>query len=291
MSSQIFSQCNIIKKASMYYCKSDYQNTLFTLNKLKEKYPYFSENLSFIYSIGHLNYLLGNYDNSIIELEKLIKTNVIQDENYKPKFVCREIKSDSNLTCSNIISDGYDIEYLKEISCNELAEIYIKKEKYEDALKYLLLANSKYFTGTFCGNGDYGKKLTNSFLISEMFEKTNRPFDALKVLVPYTFSCLSLSENNTKAFEKCEKLISSSSKAIELKLEIDNAINNITFKTRKSGTLEYFAYFIKINNESFEIYYPYTEKWKGNKEYTIDDIKNLFFNDKFYQLLKNENRN
>lgn len=286
-----WAQCEIIEKASIYYCRKDYPNTLITLNQLKDKYPYFTENPTFIQAIGHLNFLIGNYDIAISELEKFIKIEEVEDINqeYKSKFECNlNFKPDSSFYCHILVRDENEFEYLKESSCNELTLMLKEKERFEDALKYIKLAGLKYSTGTGCGNGDYSNQLRNALLTSEIYEKLKLPNEAIRVLVRFSFTCtsgLNLGYPN-EAYIHCKSIINSSSLDVkELKNEIDSAINHITCKTSKLGPHEFIKYFIKFDGHSIEIEYPYFETLSNKKVYTLDDIKQIIFNDDFYHLL------
>lgn len=146
-SSNVFgqlSQCDILKNASISFCNNDYETSLYYLLDFRQKFAEHALIDEVNQQIGHLYYLKTDFEIAKQEL------NVFTDTTFKARnkdeydaLECPTNYDSSAFQCMRIVFPELYVN-LQHYSCIDLYDIYKKEKQYDKALKYLILADSKY---------------------------------------------------------------------------------------------------------------------------------------------------
>lgn len=232
---------------------------------LIEKYPESSLIYRAMNNASLVSSELEKYDEAIIYCKKVLKSKAKDDE--------------KGGIGKGIMADPYAL--YKNRACKNLAEIYIKKEDFKEALKYIKLI-TKYPYQHFCGNAYATDEIYIATLKTKSYNGLGKFQKALSYSLPHIF-------NNGLA---------SNSEIVELTVKIlkeNYNMDNVVLDFEMAG-LNYFKETVKRNkNEWEECYIDFLDQKIMlpfySLEYTDDKnkaVKEGIEESYFYELLKRE---
>lgn len=243
-----------------FYTAQDYhkalQNFMYIVNNhpRNELYP------RAFYNTGELYYLQQNYDKAIEVFQAIIESDFNEKE----------------ASGGGIMDDPYT--NYRHRACVFASTIYFEKEDYEQALYYLELGDTTYPYLHFCGNEYAANDVHTALRFAEIYEKLNKPDEAIAKLLPEVFVTLA---NNSKIIAELSRLLKDKK---GLKQELDKALNAMYTKTEVTERHTYIRYYFTFLGA--EIYVPGSTSYKEENE--VFDKKNGIKEIKqteFYQMI------
>jgi hypothetical protein len=205
------------------------------------------------------------------------------------KYFKKMINSKANDKEKGGVGDGLMQEpyaLYKNRACINLAKIYIKDNKYSEAIKYLDLTK-KYPYQHFCGNEYAWNDIRMAILYTNCYLGLNDNDKALNTSLSEVFYT-GLADNN-EIFDLVCKIIKNNFSIDEIKNELELALNSITIKHKKRydiGIIKLFGKKLELISGGF-----YYGNYKGisNDEFDklpeIEQYKHIFKTSKIYEHL------
>lgn len=212
------------------------------------------------YNVGYIHFIQKKYDKAIPIFKKILESNFNEKENLG----------------GGIMADPYT-NYRHRAS-EILSEIYYAKKKYDTALHYFALSDTRYPYLHFCGNEYASNDVHTSLRYADIYQKLNQPKKAIEKLLPTVFITLA---DNSKVVEELEKLLADKK---ALKQELDNSLSKIYSKKIDREDYSYTKYYFKFLNAEIVVPNSYEdEKDKFDEDKAIKDIKQT----DFYKMIEN----
>jgi len=186
-------------------------------------------------------YIDNKYDSAVVYYKQVIE---LTDENrttyyYRQLGDCFIKLNDYKKAKESYLKCITDTSNNRVFSSNRdcyqgLIDIYIEEKNYNEALKYLRLADSKYPHIGICSNGELEQDLRLNYKYSQCFKELDQIDSAIAYLTPYVFvepenllmDSLEYMKINTHYID----LLNQRYNEIEIKKEISSAIENIYYK-------------------------------------------------------------
>lgn len=273
-------KCDLLKSASIAFCKLDYKTTLDTLIKFRHDFPKHALIEEVNQQIAHLYFLTNDLDKAKVELEGIINgKNTGQHNNEYDALECKTNYDSENFDCMRIVFPEPYI-HLQHWAALDLYEIYLKENNFDKALFYLKAADNKYIFNYWCGNGNMQKSIEMALLYGQLYKKMNLPDSALKELLPYSFEnyLADYSQTTNLAISILKKHF----KINEIREQFDKAIENVeTEQIKRKNGETYIKYSIQFMGNKIYLAYPDWTK----KEFSKLDMQTQLKSSLFYKQL------
>ena len=275
------SQCDLLKSASISFCKSEYKSTLDTLIKFRHDFPKHALIEEVNQQIAHLYLLTNDLNKAKVELEEIINgKSTGQDNNEYDASECKTYYGSTNFNCMRIVFPEPYI-HLQHWAALDLYEIYLKENNFDKALLYLQAADNKYTFNYGCGNGDMQKSIEIALLYGQLYENMNLPDSALKKLLPYSFETYLTDYSQTT--EMAISILKRHFKINEIREQFDKAIENVaTEQIKRTNGETYIEYSIQFMGNKIYLAYPDWTK----KEFSKLDMQQQLKTSLFYKQLE-----
>ena len=168
---------------------------------------------------------------------------------------------------------GSQYALYKHFSCEQLADIYIQKQEFKEAEKYVRMFDRKYPYEHFCGNELTAYQIFKAQSYAKVYEGQGKLDEAINQLVPHIFYT-GLADND-ELIKDLIKLLDKRYSREEIKIELRKSISTLNIKDSKkrgeTGTVELFKFRLDVNeNGLFSFSNPDFEantKLEGREKY------------------------
>lgn len=119
--------------------------------------------------------------------------------------------------------------------CHGLADVYMKENNFNDALKYLRLAEQKFPHHKICNAGEFERKIWLRYKFAKCFDGINQIDSAISYLTPYMFAKPENLSWDSSTYlgiiNYYYSLLLKNYSVVELKSQMDCALQNTFYKT------------------------------------------------------------
>lgn len=267
----------LMKKASIAYCKADYKTSLSALLEFRQKFHNHFLRAEVNQEIGHLYYLTSNFSAAKIELTKILEIKYVEpsDKIFK-KFKCPTNYDSADFECMRLLFPNNNIHHF---ACIDLFEIYKQEHQLDSAFYFLNLANSKFSYDTRCGN-DYDCHL---HLMASRYKEfyllkgdTTSCIKALIKIIP-AIGCVS-----PGLIDSLITLIRKKYSPEQICIEENKAINSICKQEKTTQYDKYTWFEMTLFGQTININYL-AKYWKIEDTDTLKDKMHTFY---FFTLAK-----
>ena len=223
-----------IKYETLYNKKEDILDIAFEqFEKIIENYPNSKLYHKSLYNLAKISSQLDYEKDEIKYLQMLLNSNANDKEN-----------SGRNGIMANPFAN------FKNEASSRLAEIYIDKGNFEEALDYKLI-NEKHPFQHFCGNAYAEDEIYNAQQYAKIYIGLGKNEKVLDYLLPHIINN-GLASNSELVDLTIHFLKDNYSKS-ELEMDFEMSIKNIYSKVEKNGDDEWANYYIKYFDTEIEI--------------------------------------
>lgn len=207
--------------------------------------------------------------------------------NYEEKAI--EYYKTIMTTKDNKKSDVEDVfmagsSFYKNSACKSLAEIYIKKGKYTEAIKYIDLVK-KYPYQTFCGNDYAADDIYMATLYTQSYMGLKDVKNALKYALPHIFFN-GLAENN-EIVELTVQLLKEHYDIKQIEAEFSAACKAYFSEQKKHKKQEWTTYYISFLDTKIPLSFYELDVYELDSSGDLNEImKEHFKNSYFTELIK-----
>jgi hypothetical protein len=191
------------------------------------------------YNMGYMYLEIGDEVNSIMIFEEILNSKFNDEEDFGG------------------LMEQYAL--YKHRSAKNLAEIYLNRKDYANAIKYIRLFDKKYKYKHFCGNELSANKIFTSYSYARYFNGVGENEKALKVLIPHLF--YNGLANNDYLVELLEQVLEESYSKEELTHQIEASKQSLMIDRKGRAFIDFCGYRIRVYAESlFSLGNPDFEK-------------------------------
>lgn len=234
-------ECELYK-ASITYCRQDYQQALRELIEFRQSFPKHPMIEEVNQQIGHLYFLTKDFTSAKQTLNKVIvgKPNYERDPDYTPEKCA---SWDTTHFCHRNIVYPEPYVHLQHLASLDLAAIYKVENKSDSALIYLGLADTVFFYNYGCVNGNDMKAIELSLLYKDLYLKQNNIKAAVKELTRVIFT---YEQGYQEVSQSLKELLPKIYTQEQLHNEIEQAINNLEKKSDEAHGKQFSWFQLKL---------------------------------------------
>lgn len=223
------------------------------------------------YNIGISYYLLKKYDSAKVIFQSILRSNFNEED----------------ASGNGIMDDPYT--NYKHRSTFLLHAIFKKRQQYDSALYYLVMADTAYPYLHFCGNEFAENTIFFALCYGDLYNKMGKHKKAERSLLKVAFS--NHLASNEQAIDSLKELMSKYEDKEELKQQLDYAINNYAIDTSyydsgKDTSYTYYVTFMKTKIDIEYGRYSYMEDKTSDHRPERDKVIAYIKETPFYQMVQ-----
>lgn len=260
-------QCEILERASISFCNADYTASIQELLKFQQRFPNHALVEEVSQQIGHLYFLNGNYEKSKTELSKLITGHIVgQNNDDYEALECSTNYDSSAFKCMRIVFPELYIN-LQHKACIDFYEIYKKEQDYDQALKYLKLADSAYYYQASCAIDQDNHDIELVWYFKEIYLLKKDTNSVIKSLVHGLFKY-----GSKDVFNSLKYFVNQKYTVTQKAEEIEKSIKSVRQKDLTKGKKTFQLYEMTLFDETIRIPSDWIDYYKIK---SVEELKEL----------------
>lgn len=223
----------------MYYSE-EYDSALILLNQFIIEFPNSDLYPRAKYNIGYIYRELGEDESAIAIFKYIIKSDFNDQERF----------------------GGLMEEYTlyKHRSSKHLAEIYLDRNEYQTAFKYIRMFDKRYRYKHFCGNELYANEIYTASSYGRYYYGIGKPEKAIKRLSQYLFD--NGLASNVYLVKMLDEILKEKYKSDELDRLLSESKATLTLHKKRGAYIEFFG--SKVYVDDYSLYAPHNPDFEEN---------------------------
>ena len=232
------------------YYEQEYDSALVLFNQFIIEFPNSNLYPRAKYNIGYIYRELGNYDLAIGIFKDIINSNYNDQERFGG------------------LMEQYTL--YKHRSSKHLAEIYLDRNEYQAAIKYIRMFDKRYRYKHFCGNELYANEIYTASSYGRYYYGIGKPEKAIKRLSQYLFE--NGLASNVYLVKLLDKILKEKYTSDELDRLLSESKATLTLHKKRGAYIEFFG--SKVYVDDYSLYAFSNPDFEENIELSGIEIYN-----------------